>query len=54
MKADPLNIAIVFLVFMNTLAAVQFQALAWTPLSGVSTVSTIEIARDRAQAVVRL
>jgi len=54
MKADPLNIAIVFLVFMNTLAVVQFQALARTPSLGVSTVSTIEIARDHGLTAVRL
>jgi hypothetical protein len=45
MKADPFNIAIVFLVFMNTLAAVQFQALARTTSLRMSALSTIEDAR---------
>lgn len=53
MKADPFNIAIVFLVFMNTLAVVQFQALARTTPSGMSMISTIEITRDSVPAAVR-
>jgi hypothetical protein len=53
MKADPVNIAIVFLVVMNTLAAVQFQALTRTAPPGMSTISAIEIARDNLLATVR-
>jgi|HubBroStandDraft_5_1064220.scaffolds.fasta_scaffold301859_2 hypothetical protein len=32
MKADPTKLALVFLVFVNTLAVLQFQALAHTIL----------------------
>lgn len=46
-KTDPVNIALVVLVFMNTLAVLQFQSLAWASPLGTSKVSTMEIARDR-------
>ena len=53
MKTDPINIALVFLVFMNTLAVVQFQALARSNPSGTSKVSTIEIAQRHIVAAIR-
>jgi hypothetical protein len=53
MKADPFNIAIVFLVFMNALATMQFQALARTTRFEVSAISTIESAKDQLLAAVR-
>ena len=53
MKADPFNIAIVFLVFMNALALVQFQALARTTPWGVSKISMIESAKNDVLDVVR-
>jgi len=52
-KADPINIALVLLVFVNVLAVVQFQALARTNPLGTSKVSTIEITRQQILAAVR-
>jgi hypothetical protein len=47
MKSDPVNIALVLLVFLNTLAVVQFQALARTNPVGTSKASAIEITMDQ-------
>jgi len=52
-KADPINVALVLLVFANTLAVVQFQALATSSPLGISKASTIQIARDHISAAVR-
>jgi hypothetical protein len=52
-KADPINLALVVLVFVNTLAMVQFQALARSNPSGISKISTIEIAQQRVVAAIR-
>jgi hypothetical protein len=52
-KADPINIALVLLVFANTLAVVQFQALATSNPLGTSKVSTIQITREHISATVR-
>ena len=53
MKTDPINIAIVLLVFANALAVVQFQALARTSPLETSKVATIEVPRQHMLVAVR-
>jgi len=52
-KADPIDIALAFLVFANALAVVQFQALATSSPFGTSKASTMEITRQHLSEVVR-
>jgi hypothetical protein len=52
-KADPINIALVVLVFMNTLAVVQFQVLARSNPSGISKINATEIAQHHVVAAAR-
>jgi hypothetical protein len=48
MKSDPMNLALVLLVFLNTLAVVQFQALARTNPPGTSNTGSFEITSQQA------